>query len=285
VKTNGKAASMSVTVSLEAGRPLLDEGAYRARCTEATIAWSKRWKKWIAVLHMDPLNYVGRPYSGELCKFLSLGTDPKKPRAGQASIFRKLWVEANGAQPSQGEVDLEIFVGHVFEIAVRTVRAKADKEKTPIPEEHWYSVVGDVTFCKAERTTRQHRQHPNTSNTDNTDNTATLTTRQPINTLTLKETQQHLNTTTHPRPSAQGASEGRDQSNSSLGDTQQTHNVHPDNTGTEGAIVSSVPDGQDRQPPSVWKTPTFSEDELDEKVRRSMQSASASNWREIAGHA
>lgn len=270
MKTNGNAASISVTISLEAGRPLLDEGEYRARCTEATIAWSKRWRKWIAVLHMDPLDYVGRPYSGELCKFLSLGTDPKKPRAGQASIFRKLWVEANGAQPTQGEVDLGIFVGHVFEIVVRTVRAKADKEKTPIPAEHWYSVVGDVTFCKAEQATRQHRQHSNTSNTDNT---TTPTTPQPSNLLTLKETQQHLNTTTHPRPTALGSSNGvasvvsvaRDQSNSSLGDTQQTHNVHPDNTGTEGAIVSSVPDGQD---------------DLSEKLARSKKTAA--RWPEIA---
>lgn len=257
---------MSVTISLEAGRPLLDEGSYRARCTEATIAWSKRWKKWIALLHMDPLDYVGRPYTGELCKFLFLGTDQKKPRAGPSSAFRKLWVEVNGAQPNQGEVDLQIFVGHVFEIAVRTVRAKADKEKTPIPEEHWYSVVGDVTFSKAAQTTRQHRQHSNTSNTHNTDNTTTPTTPQPINTLTLKQTQQHLNTTTHPWPNANKESKGTDQSNSSLGDTQQTHNVHPDNTGTEEAIVSSVPDGQD---------------ELAEKVRRSRESAS--RWREITG--
>jgi hypothetical protein len=280
VKPNGKAASMSVTVSLEAGRPLLDEGSYRARCTEATIAWSKRWKKWIALLHMDPLDYVGRPYTGELCKFLFLGTDQKKPRAGPSSAFRKLWVEVNGAQPNQGEVDLGIFVGHVFEIAVRTVRAKADKEKTPIPEEHWYSVVGDVTFSKAAQTTRQHRQHSNTSNTHNThntDNTTTPTTPQPINTLTLKQTQQHLNTTTHPRPNALATSKRTSQSNSSLGDTQQTHNVHPDNTGTEGAIVSSVPDGQADTENSV------SQDELAEKVRRSRESAS--RWREIVGHA
>jgi hypothetical protein len=263
LKANGKAASVPVTISLEAGRPLLDEGPYRARCTEATIAWSKRWKKWISLLHMDPLDYVGRPYTGELCKFLFLGTDPKKPRAGPSSAFRKLWVEVNGAQPGQGEVDLEIFVGHVFEIAVRTVKAKADKEKTPIPAEHWYSVVGDVTFSKTAQTTLQHRQHSNTSNTDNT---ATLTTPQPINTLTLKQTQQHLNTTTHPRPNALRERKETDQSNSSLGDTQQTHNVHPDNTGTEGAIVSSVPDGQD---------------ELAERVRRSKESAS--HWREITG--
>lgn len=238
--TNGKAHAIPVTVSLEAGRPLLDEGEYRARCTEATIAWSKRWKKWIAVLHMYPLNYLGRSYNGELCKFLSLGTDPKKPRAGQASVFRKLWVEANGAQPSQGEVDLGIFVGQVFDIAVRTVRA--DKEKTPIPKEHWYSVVGDVAFCKAEQTTRQphqHQQHPNTSNTDNT---TTLPTLQPINPLTLKETQQHLNPTTHPWPSALEGSKDGDESISSLGDSQHTHNVHPD-TGAEEAFAASVPDG------------------------------------------
>jgi len=159
------ARSQPMMISVEEPRPLLDEGECRARCTDATVAWSKRWKKWIVVLHFEPLDYRGRPYTGELCKFLSLGTDPKKARAGQASTFRQLWVEVNGDQPSQGEVDLGIFVGHVFEIAVRTVRAKANKEKTPIPQEHWYSVVGDITFCKSAQRTLQHRQHPNTDNT------------------------------------------------------------------------------------------------------------------------
>ena len=233
-KSNGKASW--VMIGLEEPRPLLDEGRYRARCTAATVAWSKRWKKWIAVLRMDPLNYAGRPFTGDLAKFLSLGTDPKKPRAGQNSTFRDLWVEVNGAQPNRAEVDLEIFVGAIFEISVRTVKAKADKERTPIPPERWYSVCDEVTFCNSAQTTLQHRQH---ANTNNTINTPTLATRQPSNTLTLKETQQHLNTTTHPRPS-----DGGNELNSSLGDRQQTHNVHPDNTGPKGAIVSSVPVGQ-----------------------------------------
>lgn len=72
-KANGKTPAVSVvTVSLEEPRQLLDEGRYTATCTAATVAWSRRWKKWIARLVMDPSDYTGRPYTGSLCKFLQL---------------------------------------------------------------------------------------------------------------------------------------------------------------------------------------------------------------------
>ena len=47
----------TVMISVEEPRPLLNEGKYRARCTAATIAWSRRWKKWIVKLHMEPLDW------------------------------------------------------------------------------------------------------------------------------------------------------------------------------------------------------------------------------------
>jgi hypothetical protein len=122
----------------------------------------------------------------------------------------------------------------VFKITVATV--KKDRNGEAVASAHWYSTVRKLSFCSAEPRTIEHsnlptRKHPNTA------------TRQPANFLTLKETQQHHNTTTHPCPG-----NGRDDSNSSLGSTQQTHNAHPDNTGTEGAILSSVPDAQDQGP-------------------------------------
>jgi hypothetical protein len=83
-----------------------------------------------------------------------------------------------------------------------------------------------------------------------------------------------------------------------LGDTQHTHNVHPDNTGAEGAIVSSVPDGQEdfeKQSKNINREgesepnkkiadiPALSESALAEKVRRSMETAH--RWDQIAGRA
>jgi hypothetical protein len=185
----------TVMISVEEPRPLLNEGKYRARCTAATIAWSRRWKKWIVKLHMEPLDYAGRPYSGQLCRFLSLGTDPKRPRAGQGSRFRTLWVEVNGGQPTQGEVDLGIFEGAIFEIVVRTVKTRADKDRTPIPPEHWYSVCDEVIFCKGAQRTLEHSntrtpQHSNTA---------------PSNLLTLNQTQQHHNTPTPRVPAPRSA--------------------------------------------------------------------------------
>jgi hypothetical protein len=214
---------------------LLDEGEYLARCTDATIAWSRRWKKWISRLVMEPLDYGGRSFTGSLCKFVSLGTDAKRPRAGPNSDFQRLWVETNGSQPINGEVSLEIFRGQLFQITVRTVREKSDNQHTPIPPEQWYSVIGDVSFCKAGTRTREHQQHAIANNPGNTDNT-----RNTSNPLTLTQTQQHHNTTTHPCPSSMG----REDPDWSLGEKQQTYNVHPDDDGADATTVNSAPHAQ-----------------------------------------
>src|ERR1700688_135823 len=79
-------------ISLSEPRPLLEPGTYQAVCNEATIAWARQWKKWIARLVMEPRNYTGRSYTGKLCKFLNAGSNPARPFAGPQSDFRKLWV-------------------------------------------------------------------------------------------------------------------------------------------------------------------------------------------------
>lgn len=130
------------TIKLSAPRPLLDPGTYAARCTEATFDWANQWKKWMVRLILEPLNYTGRAYSGRLCKFLSLGSDPKGPYAGAGSDFRKLWVELNGAQPTAKEVTIQDFVGCAFEITVVTVAT--DRKNQPRPVEDQYSVVRGI---------------------------------------------------------------------------------------------------------------------------------------------
>src|SRR5215467_10703120 len=69
-------------ITVSAPYPLLDPGTYLAVCTEATFEWARQWKKWIVRLVLDPQNYLGRPYRGDLCKFLSLGTNRECPFAG-----------------------------------------------------------------------------------------------------------------------------------------------------------------------------------------------------------
>lgn len=101
-----------------------------ARCVEATCEWSRRWREWVAILKMDPLDYAGKPYVGRLCKSFNLGQDPKRPHAGAGSQFRKTWVEVNGAQPTNAETTLAVFVGRIFEIEVSTVRM--NREQKPI---------------------------------------------------------------------------------------------------------------------------------------------------------
>ncbi len=228
-------AERNVMISVEEPRPLLDEGHYTARCADATVAWSRRWKKWIVRLVMEPFDYTGRPYSGSLCKFLALGTNPKKPHAGQQSQFRSLWVEVNGGQPTGSDVDLGIFVGHTFKISIETV--KRDRSGKAIHPAHFYSIVREISFCSETRTL-QHanlrtREHSNTARLQHA-NTATP---QPFNLSTLKQTRQHHNTTTHPVPS---------NASLSLGDTRQTHNAHPDDGGAGLTSVEPAPRSQDR---------------------------------------
>lgn len=160
--------------------PLLDPGQYVARCTEATYAWSRQWKKWISRLVLEPLNYQGRPYSGRLCKFFGLGKDPQKPYAGPQSHFRRLLVEVNGEQPTSPNTDLEIFVGVLYDIEAITV--KEDRDKKARPSEHWYSIVRGIHPSK------NAFPSPRTLQPFNTEPFNLLTPRQhtqPTNTATL----------------------------------------------------------------------------------------------------
>ena len=162
------------TITLSRPYPLLDPGEYIARCSDATFAWAGQWKKWIARLVLVPENYTGRPYQGQLCRFLGLGGNRERPFAGQHSTFRQLCVEVNGAQPTGFEIDVKLFEGYRYAITVETVtRDRKDKERTP---EHWYSIVRKIHLAPPSNTstlnplTLQHREP-----------------RQPIN----RPTQQH----------------------------------------------------------------------------------------------
>jgi len=127
---------------------------------------------------LEPTNYRGRPYSGKLCKFLSLGSDPDRPFAGQHSLFRQLWVEQNGAQPGSSEVTMRIFERVLFCVSVETVtRDRNGNERAP---EHWYSIARDIHRARpdcpqhlntapantsTERTITLIDQHSNKANT------------------------------------------------------------------------------------------------------------------------
>jgi hypothetical protein len=234
-----------IMISVEEPRPLLDEGNHLAKCTDATCAWSRRWKKWIVRLVMEPLDYHGRPYTGSLCKFLALGTNPKRPHAGQQSKFRALWVETNGGQPTGSDVDLGLFVGHTFKVSVCTVRQ--DRNGKAISSAQWYSIVREISLCSEARTLEHANlrtlEHANTLTLQHA-NTATP---QPSNPLTTTNPATPL-TQQHTRFPAMKRKIPRD---SSLGSTQQTHNAHPETDGARlTTVVEPVPRSQDRRRPS-----------------------------------
>jgi hypothetical protein len=169
----------SPTISLSEPFPLLDSDWYVALCSEATFAWARQWKKWIARLVLEPVNYQGRPYSGRLCKFLGLGKDPQKPHAGQQSHFRQLLVEVNGEQPANGIAAIEIFVGALYDIEVVTV--KTDREGKLRSPEHWYSVVRAIRLHKPSGTPTLQPSNTVPSNPLTPRTQTTLTTDQHSN--------------------------------------------------------------------------------------------------------
>jgi hypothetical protein len=180
-------------ITLSEPFPLLDPGQYIALCTKATYAWARQWKKWIARLVLEPQNYQGRPYTGQLCKFLGLGKDPTKPYAGPQSNFRNLLVEVNGDQPTAPNAGMEIFVDVVYDIEVVTV--KTDREGKPRPPEHWYSVVREIhpikTGFSGARTDELLNPEPFNSSTPRTQ--------------TTRSTDQHSNTVNTPLGSSSRA--------------------------------------------------------------------------------
>jgi hypothetical protein len=175
--------SQQPRITLSEPFPLLDPGRYVARCTEATYAWARQWKKWIARLVLEPQNYRGRPYTGRLCKFLGLGKDPERPFAGPQSHFRHLLVEVNGDQPTTTNAGMEIFIGVCYDIDVETV--KTDRNGKPRPPEHWYSVVREIHPTKAGFSgTRTHEPlNPKPSNSSTPGTQTTRTTDQHSNTV------------------------------------------------------------------------------------------------------
>ena len=170
------------SIALSEPFPLLDPGCYVAVCNEATFAWARQWRKWIARLVLEPQNYQGRPYTGRLCAFLGLGKNPERPYAGPQSRFRRLYVEVNGDQPPSLEAGMEIFVGVRYEIEVVTVTH--DRDGKPRAPEHWYSIVREIHPCKANANSRTAPQpfNPVPSNPSTQRTQGTLTTDQHSNT-------------------------------------------------------------------------------------------------------
>jgi hypothetical protein len=165
--------------------PLLDPGQYIALCTEATFAWARQWKKWIARLSLEPQNYHGRSYQGTLCKFLALGTHPDRPGAGHHSSFRQLYVEVNGAQPEGPEVTMRIFERRLYEITVETVtRDRNGKERRP---EHWYSVIREIHLACAAPTALHANTSPTNPSTEKTQTTHSTDQHSNIENLPLTE--------------------------------------------------------------------------------------------------
>jgi len=127
-------------------RPLMPEGQYQMRCIAATFDWSKRWRKWVAILKFQPLD---RKPDVCIAKFINLGRDSSVPRIGKVTQLGKVFEELHITA-------LEPLVGREFTANVSTVKHKAStlsqrKSSERIedrPAGEWYSVVRDFSLSR-----------------------------------------------------------------------------------------------------------------------------------------
>ena len=185
--TQKNGPSQKIRIATKQLRPLLDEGRYLAQCISASCDWSTKWKKHQAILKFKPTNYTGKPFYGDLCRFFYAGRNQDAQQIGPSSALYRLLVAVNGAQPISEEFDLNILTDQFFYVEIRTVTHKSDKDKTPIPPEQWYSVVGEVEFVSPNNPENpQNTSNPrNLSNPNNTSNLGKP--RNPENLSTYRE--------------------------------------------------------------------------------------------------
>lgn len=186
---NGHRKPTAISISLSEPRPLLDEGEYLASCTQATVAWSRRWSKWVAKLVMKPTNYEGRSYTGDLCKFFNLGRDKQGPHAGHGSEFRKVLVQLNGDQPVNSAAELSLFEGRIFQVEVVTIKGRKEQtgEFKNFATCDWYSRVRKIIPIHESSNLPIHQStNPPIQRKKNHESTNPLT-PQPSNPLTLNK--------------------------------------------------------------------------------------------------
>ena len=145
--SNHRPVDQKPAITVAAPYPLLDEGEYLAECTKASYEWANRYRKWKARLVLSPLDYSGKAYTGQLCRFFNLGNNPDSPRVGPGSDFRALLVEVHGGQPANSVLDVNIFAGRRYGITVVTV--KQNRKGEPIAAANWDSIVRDIHLAKS----------------------------------------------------------------------------------------------------------------------------------------
>jgi len=190
-KPNGGAV-----IRLGKPRPVLPDGIYRAICTDADWAWTKRFKRNQVKFAFDtPLDYTGAKYAGELCAFCALGGEEGEPYASPGGKFYALWTQANGGAPTLPALTKsalkEMFETRLFEVEVETVKGswkRANKDDEDLPPELWYSVVRKFRLAPLPSQPGQpsqpgnHDNHPNHLTfqpVNKPHNQATSTTSQP----------------------------------------------------------------------------------------------------------
>lgn len=120
--------------------PRYEPGTRDVRCFRAVLYRSKRFKRWVCRLDCQFLWN-----SGEICGFLNLGNGDR-PHAGGGSLYRRVWVMANGAQPRKRQpLARSVFVDRVSRVRIADVDRRHDNTEASEPEK--YSTIQEFLAC------------------------------------------------------------------------------------------------------------------------------------------
>jgi hypothetical protein len=122
-------------------RPLVTPGMYEAKIVSARVGFDRLYKRWVADVGFDLLNYDG-PRIGPVVLHLNLGKG-SAPEASARSNFYEAWAVITGAPPTCLLLDEEAlaaaFVGRIVRVEIETVLL--DRKQQPRPLATQYSKI------------------------------------------------------------------------------------------------------------------------------------------------
>jgi hypothetical protein len=120
--------------------PRIEAGTYEVRCYATKLYWSKAFRRWVCRLDCQLL------YDDvAVCGFLNLGNE-KRSKAGRKSLYWRVWVMANGAQPQKRQtLSRSVFVDKFFQVRIGEPKRRYDN--TEPSEAEKYSTVQEWIAC------------------------------------------------------------------------------------------------------------------------------------------
>lgn len=122
--------------------PRIKSGTYDVVCLGTKVYWSMAFRRRVCRLDCQLLDERTR-----VCGFFNLGSE-KLPKAGRKSLYWRVWVMANGAQPRKRQrLSRSVFVDKFFRVRIGDVTKRYDNTEASEPEiystiQEWIARIG-----------------------------------------------------------------------------------------------------------------------------------------------